>query len=113
GFLPYEDNGRILAQTEALEGGSFEAMMEKPLALAAVARRDPRGESVLSNIGQRGGSSSTTNTGTLFMRLVPRGKRTQSAEQIIQDLRPKFAVVPGIRVFMQQIPPIRLGGQLT
>jgi HAE1 family hydrophobic/amphiphilic exporter-1 len=113
GFLPNEDNGRILAQTEALEGVSFESMVQKQQALAAIVRSDPRIESYMSSIGQRGGSTSTTNTGTLFMKLLPRNQRTQSAEQIIQDLRPKLAVVPGIRVFMQQIPPIRLGGQLT
>jgi HAE1 family hydrophobic/amphiphilic exporter-1 len=34
-------------------------------------------------------------------------------DQIIQELRPKFAEVPGIRVYMQNLPPIRIGGQLT
>ncbi len=112
GFLPSEDNGRILAQTEATEGISFDAMVAKQQALAAIVAADPRIETFNSSIGQRGGSTSTSNTGTIFMKLVPRNQR-DSAEKIIQDLRPRLAVVPGIRVFMQQIPPIRLGGQLT
>jgi HAE1 family hydrophobic/amphiphilic exporter-1 len=36
-----------------------------------------------------------------------------SAEQIIQELRPKLAKVPGINVFMQVPPTIRIGGSLT
>jgi HAE1 family hydrophobic/amphiphilic exporter-1 len=34
-------------------------------------------------------------------------------DQVIQELRPKPAVVPGINVYMQNLPPIRIGGQLT
>ena len=36
-----------------------------------------------------------------------------SADQVIQELRPKLATVPGIRVFMQNPPPINVGGLLT
>ncbi|MCL4524692.1 MAG: efflux RND transporter permease subunit, partial [Acidobacteria bacterium] len=53
------------------------------------------------------------NTGRIFMRLKPRNERKLSADEVIQELRPKFAKVPGIRVFMQNLPPIRIGGQLT
>ena len=34
-----------------------------------------------------------------------------SVDQIIADLRPKLAQVPGVRVFMVNQPPINLGGQ--
>ncbi|HJY85435.1 MAG TPA: efflux RND transporter permease subunit [Candidatus Acidoferrales bacterium] len=34
-------------------------------------------------------------------------------DEVIDEMRPKLAVVPGIRVFMQNLPPIRIGGQLT
>jgi HAE1 family hydrophobic/amphiphilic exporter-1 len=49
----------------------------------------------------------------LFIRLTPRSQRKESVDQIIQELRPKVAQVPGIRVYMQNLPPLRLGGQLT
>jgi hydrophobic/amphiphilic exporter-1 (mainly G- bacteria), HAE1 family len=35
------------------------------------------------------------------------------AEKIIERLRPKLATVPGIRVYPQILPTIRIGGQLT
>ena len=41
----------------------------------------------------------------------PRAERTRSVDQIIADLRPKLAQVPGIRAFMVNQPPINLGGQ--
>jgi hydrophobic/amphiphilic exporter-1 (mainly G- bacteria), HAE1 family len=36
-----------------------------------------------------------------------------SADEIIAEIRPKFATVPGIRVYPQNLPPIRIGGTLT
>ena len=47
------------------------------------------------------------------MRLKPKSQRKLSVDEVIQELRPKLAQVPGIRVFMQNPPPIRIGGQLT
>jgi len=44
--------------------------------------------------------------------LKPRSERPRIGD-IIQDLRRKLAVVPGMRVFLQQLPTIRIGGQLT
>ena len=38
-------------------------------------------------------------------------ERTRSVDQIIADLRPKLAQIPGLRVFMVNQPPINLGGQ--
>jgi len=34
-------------------------------------------------------------------------------DDVMDELRPKLAVVPGMREFMQNLPPIRIGGQLT
>ena len=47
------------------------------------------------------------------IRLKPRHQRRLSADEIIQELRPKVAKVPGIQMFMQNLPAIRIGGQLT
>jgi HAE1 family hydrophobic/amphiphilic exporter-1 len=47
------------------------------------------------------------------MRLKPRHERELSADEIIQELRKKVSQVPGIMMFMQNLPAIRIGGQLT
>jgi HAE1 family hydrophobic/amphiphilic exporter-1 len=53
------------------------------------------------------------NSGRVFIRLKPRSQRRLSADEMIQELRPKLARVPGIQIFLQNLPPIRIGGQLT
>lgn len=113
GFLPSEDTSRVFCQTEAAEGISFEAMVEKQAQLAAILQADPRVDSFMSSVGQRGGNAATMNSGTLFLRLKPRNQRDVSVDQFIEEMRPKLAVVPGIRVFMQNLPPIRLGARLS
>jgi len=59
------------------------------------------------------GANAAGNSGRVFIRLKPRGERSASADEVIAALRTKLAVVPGIRAFLQNLPPIRIGGQLT
>jgi HAE1 family hydrophobic/amphiphilic exporter-1 len=112
GFLPSEDIGQILGFTEAAQGISFESMKQHQLAVAEIVRQDPNVESFSSTAGA-GGPSPTGNVGRLFISLKPRSKRQMNADEVIQGLRPKLVKVPGIQVFLQNPPPIRIGGQLT
>ncbi|MBT0652459.1 efflux RND transporter permease subunit [Geomobilimonas luticola] len=108
GFLPTEDTGRLNADTETAQGTSFADMKLHQEAVAAIIAKDPNIEGFMSSIGSGGGGSS--NTGRLFMRLKPREERKLSADEIIQELRPKLATVPGIRVFLKNVPSIQIGG---
>jgi len=111
GFLPNEDQGTIFAFTEAAEGISFDAMMREQKAVAAVVSKNPYVVNFFSSIGA-GGPNVAGNTGRIFIRLIPRSKRPP-AEEIIQQLRPQFAQIPGIKVYPQILPTIRVGGMLT
>jgi len=111
GFIPSEDRSAIFAFTQAAEGISIDAMLEHQQAVAAVIRQDPNVESFFSTAGARG--SSTSNTGIAFMHLKPRSQRKYSADQVIEQLRPKLAKIPGIMSFLQNLPPIQIGGRLT
>jgi HAE1 family hydrophobic/amphiphilic exporter-1 len=111
GFMPNEDTGQIFCFTEGAQDISFDAMREKQLQVAKIIRDDPAVESAMTSIGVTGPSASL-NQGRVFMRLKPRSERG-SPEEIMQRLRPKLRVVPGMRVFMQNVPSIRIGGQLT
>jgi HAE1 family hydrophobic/amphiphilic exporter-1 len=111
GFLPSEDTGSVFMFTEAKQGISFEAMKSHQKELAAILLRDPNVDSTMSAVGA-GGPNATLNTGRIFMRLAPRRTRPH-VDAVIQELRPKLATVAGIRAFMQNLPPIRIGGQLT
>ncbi len=111
GFLPTEDQGSIFAFTEAAEGISFHAMLTLQRQVAAIVAKNPYVANFFSSIGA-GGPNVAGNTGRIFIRLVPRGKRPP-AEKIVQDLRPQFAGIPGMKVYPQILPTIRLGGMLT
>jgi HAE1 family hydrophobic/amphiphilic exporter-1 len=107
GFIPTEDNGSIMGNTETVEGTSFEAMRDHQLAVADVLRHDPNIEHFMASVG--GG---TMNQGRVIMHLKPLGQRLP-AEQVIRELTPKLAAVPGIRTYLQVPPVIRIGGRPT
>jgi HAE1 family hydrophobic/amphiphilic exporter-1 len=113
GFIPSEDRSQIFALTEAAEDISWNSMQRHQQALAEIVSRDPNVESFMSSAGARAGSITGSNSGVLFIRLKPRSERRLTVDQIIEELRPKLAEVPGIRVFMQNLPLIRIGGRLT
>jgi HAE1 family hydrophobic/amphiphilic exporter-1 len=110
GFFPDEDTGRLQVTTEASQDISFDAMNEHQQAASKIMAADPNIDGFMSSIGA-GGQSSTMNNGSMFVRLKPLSERKLTASQIIQELRPKFAQIPGFNVFMQNPPLIRIGGQ--
>ncbi|MDH4291680.1 MAG: efflux RND transporter permease subunit, partial [Dehalococcoidia bacterium] len=112
GFLPSEDTGQIFAFTEAQQGISFDSMVKHQQALASIVREDPNVDSFMSSVGASG-SSVASNSGRIIIRLKSRSERRLSADEIIQELRKKVARVIGINMFMQNLPPIRIGGRLT
>ena len=111
-FLPGGDSGRIMARTEGAPDASFASMVERQRQVAAIAARDPNIEVLMSVVGA-GGSRITPNNGILLLRLKPGAERELTPDQIIQKLRPKLAAVPGIKVSLQNPPPISLGGQIS
>jgi len=113
GFIPSEDRSIIYGPTEAAEGISFEAMKRLQQALAEIVRQDANVEAFMSNAGSRPGGIAGGNTGTLFLVLKPRSERALSADEVIQQLRPKLAQVAGIRVFLQNPPAISVGGRIS
>jgi len=111
-FIPSGDSGQIIAFTEGAQDASFASMVEHQRSLAAIVAQDPNIRSFMSSVGG-GGIRPTSNTGTIFMILKPRDERKLSPDEIIQQLRPKLGAVPGIKVYMQNPPVIRIGGQIT
>jgi len=115
GFLPSEDTDQIFAVTEAAQGTSFYDMFRYQQAVAEIARNDPNVEQFMSGCGGMGGGGGIggPNYGRMFLHLKPRAQRELSADQVMETLRPKFAAVPGMQVYLQNPPTIRIGGQLT
>ncbi len=111
-FIPSQDTGQLFGFTQAAEGTSFESMVAYQKQVSEVIADDPNVEAFMSVAGATG-MSSTGNTGFLSMRLKPRRERELSADQVIQSLRGKLADIPGINVYLQNPPAIRIGGRST
>ncbi len=111
GLFPSEDQNMIFGATETAQGTSFEDMVRHQRAVAAIVGKDPNIKVFFSSCGSRGTGGS--NTGVVFMHLKPRSERALGVDDIIAELRPKLAKVPGIRTYLQNPPAIRLGGMLS
>ncbi len=112
GFLPNEDTGQIFAYTEADPSVSFTEMIARQQKIAAIVNQDPNISTLTSSVGS-GGVSSTRNAGRLFIRLKPYQDRKLNADEIIQVLRPQLAQIPGINVYLRNMPSINIGGQIS
>ncbi len=113
GFLPTDDTGLVFGLTEAAQGISYEDLVRHQQELAAVVARDPNVISYTSSVGGMGSFNTASNTGRIFVHLKSRSERPLSVDQVIQDWRAKLATVPGIQIFLQNPPPIRIGGTLS
>ncbi|OLE33313.1 MAG: acriflavine resistance protein B [Alphaproteobacteria bacterium 13_1_20CM_3_64_12] len=111
GFLPSEDAGQIFCFVEGPQDISFDAMVGLQRQVAEIVRQDPNVDAVMSFVGA-GGPSSSLNTGRITINLKPFGQR-KPADEVVRALRPKLANVLGAKVFVQNVPAIRIGGQIT
>jgi multidrug efflux pump subunit AcrB len=111
GFFPQQDTGLILAQSEAAQDISYQAMRERQQALLNVIVRDPAVESVAAAVGA-GGGLYTLNDGRVFIQLKPHGERPP-IWQVIDRLRANLAHIQGITLYMQAAQDITIGARLN
>src|SRR2546430_12693069 len=111
GFLPADDQGLVLVFTEAAQDVSFTAMANMQRQVAEIVKENPYVQGAMSSVGA-GGPSASLNVGRIFVALKPRDQRP-SADAVIQQLRGPLARVTGIKAYVQNIPAIRIGGQVT
>jgi len=110
-FIPAGDSGQLRVTTEGPTDISFAAMSARQQALAEIAGKDPNISGYMSSVGA-GGPRSTINSGSILLTLRPAGERGHTTpDEIIQELRHKFAQVPGIRTYIQNPPAIQVGGR--
>ncbi|MEZ0374628.1 MAG: efflux RND transporter permease subunit, partial [Candidatus Sericytochromatia bacterium] len=102
GFMPTDDTGQLSGIYEAAQGTPFKDMEAFQTKAAAIARKNPNVAAVMSSIDG-------SNSGRLFIALKPFGQR-KHVEEVVKQLRPKLASIPGIQAFLQIPQSIRLGG---
>jgi len=105
GFIPSVDTGQLSGQIETIQGLGFEASVARVKDVMNLLANDPNVAGYTANVFGSGGR--------LNVDLKPRNQRSLDADRVIEDLRPKFARIPGIRVFLTNPPAIRIGGMMT
>ncbi|MGH9726417.1 MAG: efflux RND transporter permease subunit, partial [Candidatus Acidiferrales bacterium] len=143
GFLPPEDNTEIFVSTEAAQGISFASMRDHQQELNHIVMNDPNRKDFFSAMGDFTSSNAgiifihlkdrndrpeipsktmlsldrkfggVPVLGGLLRSLTPIFAHHPTIEEVIEELRPKFASITGINAYMQNLPPIQVGGQLT
>lgn len=107
-FIPDDDMGFFTGYTQSAQGTSPERMFAYQKKIIDIVRADPNVQSFISIAG-----NPQIRQGILFVHLKPHAERT-SIQNVIQGLYPKFLEVPGINVFLKNIPLINLSiGQQT
>ena len=120
GFFPQQDTGRIMGSVQAAQDISFQAMRDKMQRYVSIVSKDP---AVSSVVGFAGGNT-VSNQGRFFIMLKSlsdRGKCEKkhfwsscpnvTADDVINRLRGKLAVVPGATLFLQSAQDLTIGGR--
>ena len=114
GFIADQDTDQLTVITEAQEGTSFTQMVEYQNQIAEYLRQDPAIDSLVSNVG---GSAAATlggnNYGQIVVHLKPRHERTELVDKIIERIRPQLSQYPGMKVYPQNPPVVRIGGLVS
>ena len=105
GFFPTEDIGQAIITVEAVEDISYPAMTELLLKTGEVIRANPAVDTLIVN-------ASDGNSGRMFMSLKPRGQRPP-LEKVLESLRREVRPIAGVKVFMNPIQNLRLGGRTS
>src|SRR5580693_735700 len=108
GFFPQQDTGRMIGSIQADQSISFQLMQQKLAQFVSIVKQDPAVEAA---VGFTGGGQ--TNSGFVFVSLLPLSERHISADGVIARLRRAMAVIPGATLFLQAVQDIRVGGRAS
>ncbi|MGH8228280.1 MAG: efflux RND transporter permease subunit, partial [Steroidobacteraceae bacterium] len=109
GFFPEQDTGQLRGAMRADSAASFQLVKSKFEQVAHIIQSDPAVASVTGSVGGnswRGGGT----TAQLDVTLKPLGKRSASAQQVIDRLQPRLARVSGVQTFLRSQQTIGGGG---
>ena len=106
GYFPEQDNGQLAAGLRADQSISSEALARKLRQAVEIIRKDPAVDTV---VGFSGGSRA--GGGFMFVNLKPASQRTERTPAVIARLRPQLNQITGLRVFLNPIQDLRMGGR--
>jgi HAE1 family hydrophobic/amphiphilic exporter-1 len=107
GFIPNEDANEVRISLEAAQGTAFPDLVRHQVEAMNIVEKDPNVATFFSFVGR----GSAANTSIISLRLVPKSERKATIDEVMAELRPKLSAIPGLRISLQNPPPIRLGGR--
>lgn len=107
GFFPQQDTGSIIGAIQGEQQISFQAMQDRMIRFVNIIKADPAVDTAVAFTG----GNNAIDSGTIYMALKPLAERKVTADQVINRLRPRLAVVRGASVFMQASQDLRIGGR--
>ena len=108
GFFPEQDNGQLQGGLRADQSISSSALADKLQQAVDIVRRDP---AVATVVGFSGGGGA--GGGFLSAALKPTSERKESTREVINRLRPQLNQITGLRVFLNPVQELRMGGRST
>jgi HAE1 family hydrophobic/amphiphilic exporter-1 len=108
GFIPSEDTGQVIGNTQAAEGTTFEQLNGLQQQVANIVQQNPGVAALMSSAGQGNGGTVGGNIGRLFIGLKPKGERSD-ADTILDQLRKAVAPVHNLQVYFQNPPAVNIG----
>ena len=107
GLFPTQDTGLIQGVTEASQTISYARMATLQQQLAGVLLQDPDVASISSYVGVDG-TNNTLNAGRMLINIKPRGQRTGSQAQILEDLSKRARNLAGITLYLQPVQDLTI-----
>jgi multidrug efflux pump len=120
GFFPQQDTGRIQGTVIGAQDISFQSMSDKMRRFVGIVMKDP----AVDTVGAFTGGGSALNQGRFFLMLKPLEQRGGcqkqhfwqpctyvTADDVINRLRGKLAVVPGATLILQSAQELTIGGR--
>ncbi len=104
GFIPESDRSEISLKMETPPGSSLQYTAIKARQLTAIARAHPEVTYAYASIGSSEGSGGV-DTGTLYVRLVPKADRDISQQELARQLRQEVRRVGGVTAFLAEGGP--------
>jgi HAE1 family hydrophobic/amphiphilic exporter-1 len=109
GFISNDDTGMLNATTEGRPDISYDAMATKEQDALRIIASDPNVHTVIGIVGS-GGPNASANLGRIMIPLVPENERPL-AQRVLEGMRSHVGAIPGLNVFLQNQPALRIGGR--
>jgi hydrophobic/amphiphilic exporter-1 (mainly G- bacteria), HAE1 family len=96
-LAPQQDEGKFFVNIRAPAGSSIHYTEGKLSEAERIVSAYPEVTTVYGVIGL--GSAGQVNQALLIVRMVPRGERSRSQQEVLEQLRRDLAAIPGVRAF--------------